>query len=185
MILPNYAWLLFLSYMLSTTSLQSSSICTFDNSNCPSHKMASRNPTASASWGGGQPSYQVVAAFTNLPRGSRIHIPVPNRFCALKMAASTLHFRNPAACGCHVAVSCGECWLCAVAKILTIIIIILWYDIFKRKDQHLSIILCLINAIISDNKYGLFVKIDLFYIKLIFLSLTKPHQNFLSHVQVV
>jgi len=47
--LPNSDSFLELSTMLSTTSLQSSSICTFDRPKLSSHKIASLKPNTSAS----------------------------------------------------------------------------------------------------------------------------------------
>jgi len=61
--LPNFDSFLELSTMLSTTSLQSSSICTFDRLKLPSHKITFLKPNASAYDGDGKPSYHLDYAF--------------------------------------------------------------------------------------------------------------------------
>ena len=96
--------------MLSTTSLQSSSISTFDSPNLRIQEIASRNPTASASCGRDLPSYQIVAAFTNKPRWFWMHIHIPKQFCCSNMAASTLHLTNSSSGGCQFATCCY--WFC-------------------------------------------------------------------------
>ena len=61
--LPYSDLFLKLSTMMSTTSLQSSSICTFDRPKLPNHKIASLKSNASASDGDGTPSYHLGCAF--------------------------------------------------------------------------------------------------------------------------
>lgn len=105
--MPNSYWLLVVSMMSSTTSLQSSSIYTIDNPNSPSQDITSLDPNASHSEGVGKYSNVFVDALTKWLWTFWIYIPILKHCWSPNSVASILHFTHPSNGGCHRT----SCWL--------------------------------------------------------------------------